>query len=203
VIALNPSKIIGVGRNYRAHAAELGNPMPPEPILFLKPPSSLLTDGETIRLPALSSRVEMESEIGVVILERVRDISPEAAEKVPLGITCVNDVTARDLQKADGQWSRAKGFDTFCPAGPLVAVGLDWRELEVIGRLNGAEVQRARSSDMAFPIPFIISHISRVMTLMPGDLIATGTPAGTAALATGDVVEVEIPGVGVLRNPVG
>ena len=203
MIALNPSKIIGVGRNYRAHAAELGNPMPPEPILFLKPPSSLLTDGETIRLPALSSRVEMESEIGVVILERVRDISPEAAEKVPLGITCVNDVTARDLQKADGQWSRAKGFDTFCPAGPLVAVGLDWRELEVIGRLNGAEVQRARSSDMAFPIPFIISHISRVMTLMPGDLIATGTPAGTAALATGDVVEVEIPGVGVLRNPVG
>jgi 2-keto-4-pentenoate hydratase/2-oxohepta-3-ene-1,7-dioic acid hydratase in catechol pathway len=203
VIALNPSKIIGVGRNYRAHAAELGNPMPPEPILFLKPPSSLLTDGETIRLPALSSRVEMESEIGVVILERVRDISPEAAEKVPLGITCVNDVTARDLQKSDGQWSRAKGFDTFCPAGPLVAVGLDWRELEVIGRLNGAEVQRARSSDMAFPIPFIISHISRVMTLMPGDLIATGTPAGTAALATGDVVEVEIPGVGVLRNPVG
>jgi 2-keto-4-pentenoate hydratase/2-oxohepta-3-ene-1,7-dioic acid hydratase in catechol pathway len=203
VIALNPSKIIGVGRNYRAHAAELGNPMPPEPILFLKPPSSLLTDGETIRLPALSSRVEMESEIGVVILERVRDISPEAAEKVPLGITCVNDVTARDLQKTDGQWSRAKGFDTFCPAGPLVAVGLDWRELEVIGRLNGVEVQRARSSDMAFPIPFIISHISRVMTLMPGDLIATGTPAGTAALATGDVVEVEIPGVGVLRNPVG
>jgi 2-keto-4-pentenoate hydratase/2-oxohepta-3-ene-1,7-dioic acid hydratase in catechol pathway len=203
VIALNPSKIIGVGRNYRAHAAELGNPMPPEPILFLKPPSSLLTDGETIRLPALSSRVEMESEIGVVILERVRDISPEAAEKVPLGITCVNDVTARDLQKSDGQWSRAKGFDTFCPAGPLVAVGLDWRELEVIGRLNGAEVQRARSSDMAFPIPFIISHVSRVMTLMPGDLIATGTPAGTAALATGDVVEVEIPGVGVLRNPVG
>jgi len=203
VIALNPSKIIGVGRNYRAHAAELGNPMPPEPILFLKPPSSLLSDGETIRLPALSSRVEMESEIGVVILERVRDISPEAAEQVPLGITCVNDVTARDLQKADGQWSRAKGFDTFCPAGPLVAVGLDWRELEVIGRLNGKEVQRARSSDMAFPIPFIISHVSRVMTLMPGDLIATGTPAGTAVLSGGDVVEVEIPGVGVLRNPVG
>lgn len=203
MIALNPSKIIGVGRNYRAHAAELGNPMPPEPILFLKPPSSLLSDGETIRLPALSSRVEMESEIGIVVLERVRDISPEAAEKVPLGITCVNDVTARDLQKADGQWSRAKGFDTFCPAGPLVAVGLDWRELEVIGRLNGTEVQRARSSDMAFPIPFIISHISRVMTLMPGDLIATGTPAGTAPLSGGDVVEVEIPGVGVLRNPVG
>jgi 2-keto-4-pentenoate hydratase/2-oxohepta-3-ene-1,7-dioic acid hydratase in catechol pathway len=203
VIALSPSKIIGVGRNYRAHAAELGNPMPPEPILFLKPPSSLLSDGETIRLPALSSRVEMESEIGLVMLERVRDISPEAAEKVPLGITCVNDVTARDLQKTDGQWSRAKGFDTFCPAGPLVAVGLDWRELEVIGRLNGTEVQRARSSDMAFPIPFIISHISRVMTLMPGDLIATGTPAGTAPLSGGDVVEVEIPGVGVLRNPVG
>ena len=203
MIALNPSKIIGVGRNYRAHAAELGNPMPPEPIVFFKPPSALLSDGETIRLPALSSRVEMESEIGVVVLERVRDISPAAAEKVPLGITCVNDVTARDLQKADGQWSRAKGFDTFCPAGPLVAVGLDWRDLEVIGRLNGTEVQRARSSDMAFSIPFIISHISRVMTLMPGDLIATGTPAGTAALSAGDVVEVEIPGVGVLRNPVG
>jgi 2-keto-4-pentenoate hydratase/2-oxohepta-3-ene-1,7-dioic acid hydratase in catechol pathway len=203
VIALNPSKIIGVGRNYRAHAAELGNPMPPEPILFFKPPSSLLSDGELIRLPSLSSRVEMESEIGVVVLERVRDISPEVAEKVPLGITCVNDVTARDLQKADGQWSRAKGFDTFCPAGPVVAVGLDWRNLEVIGRLNGTEVQRATSADMAFSIPFIISHISRVMTLMPGDLIATGTPAGTAPLSPGDVVEVEVPGVGVLRNPVG
>jgi 2-keto-4-pentenoate hydratase/2-oxohepta-3-ene-1,7-dioic acid hydratase in catechol pathway len=203
VIPLKPNKIIGVGRNYRAHAEELGNPMPPEPILFFKPTSSLISDGETIVIPRLSSNVEMEAEIGLVILERVRDISPETAERLPLGFTCVNDVTARDLQKADGQWARAKGFDTFCPSGPVVAVGLDWRMLEVIGRLNGREVQRARSADMAFSIPFIISHISRVMTLEPGDLIATGTPAGTSRLSPGDIVEVELPGVGVLRNPVG
>ncbi|MDH4131531.1 MAG: fumarylacetoacetate hydrolase family protein [Gemmatimonadota bacterium] len=202
MIALKPSKIICVGRNYRAHAEELGNPMPPEPILFLKPPSALISDGETIVLPPLSSQVEMESEIGVVMLERARDISPETAERLPLAFTCVNDVTARDLQKRDGQWTRAKGFDTFCPSGPVVAVGLDWRALELIGRLNGQEVQRAGSGEMAFPIPFILSYISRVMTLEPGDLIATGTPAGTARLSRGDVVEVEIPGVGVLRNPV-
>lgn len=199
---VRPSKIIGIGRNYRAHAVELGNPMPAQPILFLKPPTALIGPGETIVLPGESQRVELEAEIGVVVLERVRGVSREEAERVRVGYTCVNDVTARDLQKVDGQWTRAKGFDSFCPAGPTITEGLDWRTLEIMGRVNGKEVQRARATDMAFDIPMLISYISHVMTLEPGDLIATGTPAGTTPLKPGDVVEVEIPGVGVLRNPV-
>ena len=199
---VRPSKIIGVGRNYRAHAEELGNPMPAEPILFFKPPSALIGPGETIVLPRESQRVEQEAEIGIVVLERLKDVSREQAERARVGYTCVNDVTARDLQKVDGQWGRAKGFDGFCPTGPAVAEGLDWRSLVVIGRVNGKEVQRGRSTDMAFDIPMLLVFISRVMTLEPGDLIATGTPAGTTVLKPGDVTEVEIPGVGVLRNPV-
>jgi 2-keto-4-pentenoate hydratase/2-oxohepta-3-ene-1,7-dioic acid hydratase in catechol pathway len=199
---VNPSKIIGIGRNYRAHAEELGNPMPAQPIIFLKPPTALIGPGETIVLPPDSQRVEQEAEIGIVVLERVRGVSREQAERVRVGYTCVNDVTARDLQKVDGQWVRAKGFDTFCPVGPGVTEGLDWRTLEIIGRVNGKEVQRARATDMAFDVPMLLSFISRVMTLEPGDLIATGTPAGTTPLKSGDVTEVEIPGVGVLRNPV-
>jgi 2-keto-4-pentenoate hydratase/2-oxohepta-3-ene-1,7-dioic acid hydratase in catechol pathway len=197
-----PGKIIAVGRNYRAHAEELGNPMPAQPMIFLKPPSAVIADGETIVLPPASQKVEQEAEIGVVILERMRHLTREQAEKARFGITCVNDVTARDLQKTDGQWGRAKGFDTFCPIGPKVVEGLDWRNLEIIGRLNGKEIQRARASDMAFDIPTLLVFISSVMTLEPGDVIATGTPAGTSALTPGDLVEVEIPGVGVLRNPV-
>ena len=199
---VRPSKIIGVGRNYRAHAEELGNPMPAEPIIFFKPPSALIGPGETIVLPRESQRVEQEAEIGIVVLERLKDVSREQAERARVGYTCVNDVTARDLQKVDGQWGRAKGFDGFCPTGPAVAEGLDWRSLVVIGRVNGKEVQRGRSTDMAFDIPMLLAFISRVMTLEPGDLIATGTPAGTTVLKPGDVTEVEIPGVGVLRNPV-
>ena len=198
----NPSKIIGIGRNYRAHAEELGNPMPAQPIIFLKPPTALIGPGQTIVLPPDSERVEQEAEIGIVVLERVRSVSREQAERVRLGYTCVNDVTARDLQKVDGQWARAKGFDTFCPVGPGVTEGLDWRTLEIIGRVNGREVQRARATDMAFDVPTLVSFVSRIMTLEPGDLIATGTPAGTTPLKAGDVTEVEIPGVGVLRNPV-
>lgn len=197
-----PGKIICVGRNYRAHAAELGNPMPEQPMIFLKPPSSLLAPGGTIILPPASKKVEQEAEIGVVVMERLRHLTPEQAQRVRLGFTCVNDVTARDLQKTDGQWGRAKGFDSFCPAGPTVAEGIDWRTLEVIGRVNGKEVQRGHASEMAFDIPALLVFISGVMTLEPGDLIATGTPAGTTVLAPGDTVEVEIPGVGVLRNPV-
>lgn len=197
-----PGKIIAVGRNYRAHAEELGNQMPAQPMTFLKPPSSVIASGETIVLPAASQKVEQEAEIGIVILERMRNLTRAQAEKARIGITCVNDVTARDLQKVDGQWGRAKGFDTFCPMGPTVVEGLDWRALEIIGRVNGKEVQRARATDMAFDIPTLLVFISGVMTLEPGDLIATGTPAGTTALKSGDVVEVEIPGVGVLRNPV-
>lgn len=199
---VQPSKIVCIGRNYAEHAKELGNEVPKEPLIFLKPPSALLPPGGTIILPPVSRQVEFEGEIGVVIGKQAHRVAEAEAESFIAGYTCVNDVTCRDLQKTDGQWTRAKGFDTFCPAGPVVAVGLDWRALELIGRLNGKEVQRAGSGDMAFSIPFIISHISRVMTLEPGDLIATGTPAGTARLSQGDIVEVEIPGVGVLRNPV-
>jgi 2-keto-4-pentenoate hydratase/2-oxohepta-3-ene-1,7-dioic acid hydratase in catechol pathway len=197
-----PTKIIGVGRNYVAHARELVNEVPTEPLLFLKPASALIGHGEDIVLPPQSERVEYESEIGVVIPRRLRYISADDAATLPYGIVCVNDVTARDLQKKDSQWARAKGFDTFCPAGPRVAQGLDWRTLEVIGRVNGVERQRATSALMVFPIPVLVAYISGIMTLEPGDLIATGTPAGTAPLSPGDTVEVEIPGVGILSNTV-
>lgn len=199
---LRPSKIVCVGRNYAAHAAELGNPMPERPMLFLKPPSALLESGRPIVLPAASSRVEFEGEIGVVIGRRFRGGSVTEAVDAIGGFTCVNDVTARDLQKTDGQWGRAKGFDTFCPAGPVVADGLDWRALELRTRVNGEERQRASSAGMHFSIPELLVFIGGVMTLEPGDLIATGTPAGVGPLAPGDVVEVEINGVGILSNPV-
>jgi 2-keto-4-pentenoate hydratase/2-oxohepta-3-ene-1,7-dioic acid hydratase in catechol pathway len=202
MIPVNPSKIICVGRNYLAHAQELGNTVPPQPMIFLKPPSALLGPDEPIVLPAQSQQVEFEGEIGVVLLERLRDVSVAAAGRARLGYVCVNDVTARDLQKSDGQWGRAKGFDTFCPVGPAVVEGLDWRSLEVATRVNGTVRQRGKTADMAYNIPAIISFISSVMTLVPGDLIATGTPAGVGPLASGDVVEVEVSGVGVLRNPV-
>ena len=199
---LRPSKIVCVGRNYAAHAAELGNPMPERPMLFLKPPSALLGHGEAIRLPAASTQVEYEGEIGVVMGQRFRGGSLAEAERAIGGFTCVNDVTARDLQRLDGQWGRAKGFDTFCPAGPRVVRGLDWRTLELSTRVNGSERQRAPSSGMHFGIPELIAYIGGIMTLEPGDLIATGTPAGVGLLAPGDVVEVEISGVGVLSNTV-
>jgi len=197
-----PSKIVCVGRNYAEHARELGNDVPAAPLLFLKPPSAIIGNGETIILPPASQRVEFEAEIGVVIGRRMHRIGPVDAERGIQGFVCLNDVTARDLQKSDGQWSRAKGFDTFCPVGPRIAEGLDWRSLEVIGRVDGEERQRAPSSAMVFPIPDLLAYISGVMTLEPGDLVATGTPAGVGQLRPGDIVEVEIPGVGVLRNPV-
>ena len=197
-----PSKIVCVGRNYVAHAKELGNEVPERPMLFFKPPSALIASDEAIVLPPASSRVEYEGEIGVVIGRTLRDATPAEAEEGIAGFICINDVTARDLQKSDGQWGRAKGFDTFCPAGPAVAEGLDWRDLEVITRVNGEPRQRGSTADMHFQIPELLSYISGVMTLEPGDYVATGTPAGVGILAPGDVVEVEIPGVGVLRNPV-
>ncbi len=197
-----PSKIVCVGRNYVAHAKELGNEVPERPMLFFKPPSALIASDEAIVLPPASSRVEYEGEIGVVIGRTLRDATPAEAEEGIAGFICINDVTARDLQKSDGQWGRAKGFDTFCPAGPAVAEGLDWRNLEVITRVNGEPRQRGTTADMHFQIPELLSYISGVMTLEPGDYVATGTPAGVGILAPGDVVEVEIPGVGVLRNPV-
>jgi 2-keto-4-pentenoate hydratase/2-oxohepta-3-ene-1,7-dioic acid hydratase in catechol pathway len=202
VIAVQPSKIVCVGRNYLAHAKELGNEVPPVPMLFLKPPSALIGPGRPIMLPAASRQVEYEAEIGVVIGTRLREVDEAGAERGIGGYVCVNDVTCRDLQKTDGQWGRAKGFDTFCPVGPMVREGLDWRTLEVVCRVNGAERQRASATEMHFSIPALVSFISGIMTLEPGDLIATGTPAGVGPLHDGDIVEVEIPGVGVLSNPV-
>jgi 2-keto-4-pentenoate hydratase/2-oxohepta-3-ene-1,7-dioic acid hydratase in catechol pathway len=202
VIPVRPSKIVCVGRNYVAHAKELGNEVPPLPMLFLKPPSALIGPGEPIVLPSTSRQVEYEAEIGVVIGTRLRQADEHEAEQGIGGYVCLNDVTCRDLQKTDGQWGRAKGYDTFCPVGPAVGHGLDWRSLEVIGRVNGDERQRAPASDMHFQIPFLVSYISGIMTLEPGDLIATGTPAGVGPLRAGDVVEVEIPGIGILSNPV-
>lgn len=197
-----PSKIVCVGRNYVEHAREHGAEVPKAPLLFLKPPSALIGNGEPILLPTTSSQVEHEAEIGIVIGTRLHLATPAEAEAGIRGFVCLNDVTARDLQRADGQWSRAKGFDTFCPVGPRVVSGLNWRELEVLARVNGVERQRGRASEMVFPIPDLLSYISHVMTLEPGDLVATGTPSGVGPIRAGDVVEVEIPGIGVLRNPV-
>jgi 2-keto-4-pentenoate hydratase/2-oxohepta-3-ene-1,7-dioic acid hydratase in catechol pathway len=202
MMPLRPSKIIGIGRNYVEHARELGNEVPKVPILFFKPPTSLIGPGDPIVLPGVCQRVEFEAEIGVVIARKLRKADAATAERAIGGYVCVNDVTCRDLQKVDGQWARAKGFDTFCPVGPRLATGLDWRALELTCRVNGVERQRAKATDMHFPIPELVSFLSGIMTLDPGDLIATGTPAGTAPLHEGDVVEVEISGVGVLSNPV-
>jgi 2-keto-4-pentenoate hydratase/2-oxohepta-3-ene-1,7-dioic acid hydratase in catechol pathway len=199
---VRPSKIVCVGRNYLAHAKELGNEVPPVPMLFLKPPSAVIGPGDPIVLPPTSRQVEYEAEIGVVIGRRLRKAGEDEAVGGIDGFVCLNDVTCRDLQKTDGQWGRAKGYDTFCPVGPAVARGLDWRELEVIGRVNGEVRQHAPASEMHFAIPRLVSFISGIMTLEPGDLIATGTPAGVGPLRPGDVVEVEIPGVGILSNPV-
>lgn len=199
---MTPGKIVCVGRNYAAHATELGNAVPERPMLFFKPPSAVIGPGEPIMLPASSQHVEFEAEIGVVLGRRLRRASPAEADAAIGGFACVNDVTARDLQKLDGQWGRAKGFDTFCPVGIPILPGVDWRSLEIVSRLNGEERQRATASEMVFGIPDLLAYISGVMTLEPGDLVATGTPAGTGRLADGDLIEVEIPGVGVLANPV-
>jgi 2-keto-4-pentenoate hydratase/2-oxohepta-3-ene-1,7-dioic acid hydratase in catechol pathway len=198
-----PSKIVCVGRNYKEHAAELGNPMPDEPLLFLKPPSSVVGHLEAIELPSVSSRVEHEGELGVVIGRRARRLSDsENPLDYVLGYTCVNDVTARDLQRRDVQFTRAKSFDTFCPVGPYVVSGVDPFDLQVETRVNGQMRQRGRTSAMAFPVSYLIRYISHIMSLEPGDLISTGTPAGVGPLSDGDVVEVEVENVGLLSNPV-
>jgi 2-keto-4-pentenoate hydratase/2-oxohepta-3-ene-1,7-dioic acid hydratase in catechol pathway len=197
-----PGKIVCVGKNYLDHAKEMGSELPPDPLIFLKPPSAVIGPDDPIVLPRISNHVEHEAEIAVVIGSRLRQATEEQAMRGIAGFTCLNDVTARDWQKKESQWARAKGFDTFSPIGPRVVGGLDWRGLEVIGRVNGQVRQHGKAADMHFGIPFLLSHISQVMTLEPGDVVATGTPAGVGRLVAGDVVEVEIPGVGVLRNPV-
>lgn len=189
-----PSKIVCIGRNYRAHAAEMGNDVPTEPLIFLKPPSSLIADGDAIRLPALSEQVEYEGEIAVVMGARASHVTERDAERLVRGIAAFNDVTARDLQRRDSQWTRAKGFDTFAPVGAEFARSADWGALTVITRVNGVERQRAQADLMVFAIPKLIAFISSIMTLEPGDLIATGTPAGVGRLTPGDTVEVEIQG---------
>jgi 2-keto-4-pentenoate hydratase/2-oxohepta-3-ene-1,7-dioic acid hydratase in catechol pathway len=199
----SPSKIVCVGRNYLEHARELGNEMPERPMLFLKPPSSLIGDGEAILLPPESQRVEHEGELGVVIGRRAQRVSEEEALRYVGGYLPLNDVTARDLQKLDVQFTRGKGFDTFCPVGTAVpADGIDPSALEIVCRVNGEVRQRGNTADMAFPVPALIAYISNVMTLEPGDIIATGTPAGVGPLRDGDEVEVEVVGIGTLRNPV-
>jgi 2-keto-4-pentenoate hydratase/2-oxohepta-3-ene-1,7-dioic acid hydratase in catechol pathway len=200
-----PSKIVCVGRNYLEHAREMGNDMPKEPLIFLKPPSSLIDGGESIVLPPQSQQVEFEGEIGVLVGRRLRHASEADAVAAIAALVAVNDVTARDLQRSDSQWTRAKGFDTFCPVGkPRVgAVTVDQLSaLEVVTRVNGTQRQHGKSADMAFSIPFLLSYISHVMTLEPGDLVATGTPAGVGKLGEGDIVEVEIVGLSMVTNPV-
>jgi 2-keto-4-pentenoate hydratase/2-oxohepta-3-ene-1,7-dioic acid hydratase in catechol pathway len=198
----SPGKIVCVGRNYVAHARELGNEVPERPLLFLKPPSAVTADGEAIELPPESERVEFEGEIGVVVGRRLRRASRDEARLAVRGIVAVNDVTARDLQRTDGQWTRAKGFDTFCPIGPEAAAPDDLASLTVVARVNGEERQRGSAAEMAFDIPALLAYISGVMTLEPGDLVATGTPAGVGPLAAGDVVEIEVVGYSTVRNPV-
>jgi 2-keto-4-pentenoate hydratase/2-oxohepta-3-ene-1,7-dioic acid hydratase in catechol pathway len=217
---VEPSKIVCVGRNYREHAAELGHEVPPEPLIFLKAPTTLLAPGATILRPKISTRTDYEGELGVVIARRCRHLGEdEDVRPYILGYTCVNDFTARDLQTKDGQWARAKSFDTFCPVGPLVSDGMDsngevnddsgnkpnldpWAGVPVETRVNSEVRQTGNTRDFIFALDVILRFISQVMTLLPGDLIATGTPSGVGPVVAGDVVEVSIPGIGVLRNPV-
>jgi len=201
---IQPSKIVCVGRNYRAHAAELGNEPPQEPLLFLKPPSSLLAPGGNILRPRISERTDFEGELGVVIGRTCHKLLPEDdVRPYILGYTAVNDFTARDLQKKDGQWTRGKGFDTFCPAGPLVSDEIDpWAGVSIETHVNGDRRQQGNTRDFIFPLDVVIRYISGVMTLLPGDLIATGTPEGVGPVVAGDVIEVTVEAIGTLRNTV-
>jgi 2-keto-4-pentenoate hydratase/2-oxohepta-3-ene-1,7-dioic acid hydratase in catechol pathway len=197
------SKIVAVGKNYREHAAEFGSVAPEdEPLLFLKAPSALIHDGAPIVMPPESQRVDYEGELALVIGRRIKNWPQERWLSALAGVCCANDVTARDLQKKDRQFARSKSFDTFCPVGPAIVPGLDASDLGIVTRVNGAVRQSARTSEMVFSPAFLVAYISRMMTLLPGDLILTGTPAGVGPLAPGDAVEVEIERIGVLRNPV-
>jgi 2-keto-4-pentenoate hydratase/2-oxohepta-3-ene-1,7-dioic acid hydratase in catechol pathway len=197
-----PTKIICVGRNYAAHAKELGNEVPEEPLLFFKPPSSLIGHGNAIRLLPQMGKVDHEAEIGVIIGREAHAVAEAEAMKYVLGYTCANDVSDRDFQKKDGQWTRAKGFDTFCPLGPWINTDLDPGDVSVRCEVNGELRQDGRTSQMVFTIPFLLAYISDIMTLMPGDLILTGTPSGVGPIHAGDVVQVSVEGIGDLQNPV-
>lgn len=201
---VRPSKIVCIGRNYREHAAELGHEVPKEPLLFLKATSALLPPGGVVRRPKISQRVDHEGELGVVIGKTCyQPVADADIRQYILGYACVNDVTARDLQNKDGQWSRAKGFDTFCPVGPLVTDEIDpWAGVGVETRVNGEVRQQGNTRDFIFSLDVLIRHIAQAMTLYPGDLIPTGTPSGVGPLVAGDNVEVTVEGVGTLKNPV-
>lgn len=197
-----PTKIVGIGRNYRDHAAELGNPLPAEPLVFLKPPTAVIGPLDAVVMPAVSERIDYEGEVGVVIRKKARALRDEdPVDGFILGYTCFNDVTARDLQKKDGQFTRAKGFDTFAAVGPCVATGLDPAAIRLKTFLNGKLVQSGSTADLIFSIPYLVRFLSRIMTLNPGDIIATGTPAGVGPVSPGDRVDVQIEGIGVLSNP--
>ncbi|HTF99259.1 MAG TPA: fumarylacetoacetate hydrolase family protein [Nitrospirota bacterium] len=197
-----PSKIVAVGLNYRDHAREMGLSLPEAPVLFLKPPTTVIGPDDAIMIPPAAGRIDHEAELGIVIRRRTKNAGPEEAGKVILGYTCANDVTARDLQKKDVQWTRAKSFDTFCPIGPWIETGLDPSNVLVEAYLNGERRQSSRTGQLIFNVPFLVSFISQVMTLEPGDLIITGTPSGIGPLQPGDTVEVRIEGIGSLKNSV-
>ena len=204
LVPVRPSKIVCVGRNYREHAAELQHEVPTEPLLFFKPPSSLLAPASSIRRPRLSQRVDYEGELGVVIGKKCFKLgADEDVRPYILGYTIVNDVTARDWQNKDDQWARAKGFDTSCPVGPLVTDEIDpWAGVGVETKVNGEVRQQGNTRDFIFPLDVIIRYIAEVMTLLPGDLIATGTPKGVGPVVAGDAIEISVDGAGTLRNPV-
>jgi 2-keto-4-pentenoate hydratase/2-oxohepta-3-ene-1,7-dioic acid hydratase in catechol pathway len=200
---VSPSKIVCVGRNYAEHAAELGNAVPKEPLLFLKAPSSLITDGDAIAIPEQSNQVEHEGELAIVIKRNCKNLTEnDNPFDYVFGYTCLNDVTARDLQRKDIQFTRAKSFDTFCPIGAFIETKLDVSDIRVTTKVNGLIKQEGRTSQMVFSVPYLIRYISNQMTLNEGDVIATGTPSGVSKLETGDVCEVEIEGIGNLKNPV-
>jgi 2-keto-4-pentenoate hydratase/2-oxohepta-3-ene-1,7-dioic acid hydratase in catechol pathway len=202
LIDLVPSKIVGIGLNYRAHAAEMNKPLPEEPLMFLKPPSAMIAGGEPIERPGGYERVDFEGELGIVIGQRARRVKRENALDYVLGYTICNDVSVRDLQKKDIQYTRAKGFDSFCPLGPRIVAGLDPSRLALKTRLNGVIKQDSSTSDLIFDVPTLIAFVTHHMALEPGDVISTGTPSGVGNLTPGDVVAIEIEGIGVLENPV-
>ena len=199
---VSPSKVVAIGLNYRDHAAEMGKPLPPEPLMFLKPSTAVIGPGDAICIPPDAGRIDHEAELGVVIGKRASHVPPESALEYVLGLTCLNDVTARELQRKDVQYTRGKGFDTFAPIGPCVAIGLDSSALEIEGSVNGETRQKSNTRQLIFSVPEIIAFVSGVMTLLPGDVIATGTPSGVGPLKAGDRVSVKIEGIGELSNTV-
>jgi len=199
----HPTKIIAIGLNYLDHAKEFNMEIPEYPLIFMKPPTAVIGNGETILYPPQTKELHYEGELGIVIGKKARNVQIQEAHHYIAGYTCANDVTARDLQRLDGQWTRSKSFDTFCPLGPKIAKNIDPTNLSIITRVNGALKQKSNTNQMIFNVYQLVAFISAIMTLMPGDIISTGTPPGVGELQVGDVVEVDIEGIGILRNTVG